>query len=369
MYDPHVPYTGAGVRGRHFVNVLARHFLVDLVYMAGAGQPSRDDLEMKYKDSVRGVQEERRIPFSQKGYFIYSHALYRAAAGLMGQKTYDFIVADYGLAARYALRLQRRFRVPFVYCSHNIEYRQYRGKAKSDWRRWPLVPYMHRVEKCGCRKSAVLVAVSDSDAQMYARWTSPRKIIVIPQGFDETVFHPFYRPAVNDPKIVLFFGNYRISTNRDAVYAVRDTIADNVISRFPRVIFQFIGDHPPRELSSPHMEFLGFVEDLAGAIRRCDAVISPIQAGWGMPTKIIESLACGKPVVATETAARSVPASGRLHVVPLEHFAETIVRVLKEARPVDADGFDALKKQFGWEVQIMKLVERLRRFPADAVQE
>ena len=39
VYDPHVPYTGTGARGGEFVNFLARHDELDLVYMEGSGHP------------------------------------------------------------------------------------------------------------------------------------------------------------------------------------------------------------------------------------------------------------------------------------------------------------------------------------------
>jgi glycosyltransferase involved in cell wall biosynthesis len=359
VYDPHVPFTGAGVRGRHFVSVLSRHLNVDLVYMAGAGQPADEALERRFSGGL-DTETKVKIPFSRRGYFLFSKPFYEAALDLAMKKRYSYVLADYGLSARYALRLKKKTGLPFIYCSHNVEFRQYLGKARSDWRRLPLVPYVLGVERAGCRECDILVPISENDARYYERWTSKDKMIVIPQGFDETVFNPHYTAARNKRKVILFFGNYGISTNLEAVHAVRDRIADRVVAEYPDIEFRFIGANPPESIDHAHMKFTGFVDDLAAEIRQADMMISPILAGWGMPTKIIESMACGKPVIATPVAARAIPDRfARLKIRPVEQFAEEIIATLKEDRPVDAADFDLLREMYGWENQILKLVRAI----------
>ena len=362
VYDPHVPYTGTGARGAEFVNYLARYYEVDLVYMEGSGHPGDPKLENKFADRIRGVKQKIRIPFSQFDYFIFSKAFSREASGLLSNKNYDYILADYGLSARYGYVLSKKFGIPFIYCSHNIEYRQYMGKAKNDLRRWPLIPYVYCVEKRGCQKSEILVVISENDAQFYLKWVNREKMVVIPQGFDEGVYHPFYDPPKNDPRIVLFFGNYNVSTNRDAVKVTYDRIVNEVIKNIPNVKFQFVGGHPPQNITHPNFEFTGFVESMGPYLRGADVVISPILGGWGMPTKVVESLACGKRVIATEVGARAVPRSyKRLTVCDIEQFPEEICRSLVEDDPVDMGDFEDLKKDFLWENQLVKLRDRIDR--------
>ena len=370
MYDPRVPYTGAGARGAQFVNFLTKHYDLDLVYMTGSGHPGKPELEEKFKDRVQGADRVIAIPFTQRGYFLFSKPLYGAAARLCRANRYDFIFCDYGLAGRYGLKLNRRFGVPFIYSSHNVEFRQYLGKAKADPRRWPLVPYVRAFEKKAVKACALLVAISEEDGAFFTRWKSPDKIVVVPQGFDESVFNPFYKPPKNDPKIVLFFGNYRISTNRDAVRTIRERIAGPVIERMPNVVFRFVGANPPVEYDHPNFEFTGFVDSVADEIKKADAVISPVQGGWGMPTKVVESLACGKPVIATECGARSVPRQFRgLTVCPIDGFADAVVRTLAENRPVDGRDFEPLKREFLWTVRLERLRKIIDEIPGGTPHE
>lgn len=67
LYDPHVPYTGAGARGAQFVNFLAGHYDVDLIYMTGSGHPGKPELEEKFKDRLRGVGVKIPFPFPRRG--------------------------------------------------------------------------------------------------------------------------------------------------------------------------------------------------------------------------------------------------------------------------------------------------------------
>jgi len=362
VYDPHVPYTGAGVRGGEFVTNLARRFSIDLIYMEGSGHPGDPVLEDKFEWRVQGVNKKIKIPFSMRNYFLFSKEIMLEAETLINQKKYDVVLTDYGLSAIYGMRIKKKYDIPFVYCSHNVEYRQYLGKAKTDRRRYLFVPYVYHAEKQGVKSCDVLVPISEQDAEFYTRWTRREKMVPVPPCFNEEIFNPFYEPPVNDPRIVLFFGNYHISTNREAVYAARDKVVDQVLARVPNVKFQFIGANPPTDIKHPNMEFIGFVEHLEYYLKNCDVMISPILMGWGMPTKIIESLACGKPIVATEAASRAVPKKYRtLRVVGIDHFADAVVEALQRNRPVDSSDFEMLKQEFTWAGVIKKLADKIEQ--------
>ncbi|MCK5739444.1 glycosyltransferase family 4 protein [bacterium] len=360
VYDPHVPLTGAGVRGAEFVTNLAERFTLDLVYIDGSGHPSKPELSKKFAGKVKNVRTKICIPFSQKDYFLFSKGLYSEAENLLKQNTYDVILCDYGLSAVYGLRLSKKYNVPFIYCSHNLEYKQYWGKARKDPRRLPLIPWVYYAEKNGVKKSKILVPISDSDAEYYTRWTNREKMLSIPQGFDEKTLNPFYEPVRNDQKIVMFCGNYNIQTNMDVVHVTMDRILEKVLAECPNTKFQFVGSNPPKNIIHPNVEFTGFVDELPPYLQKADVVISPIQQGWGMPTKIIEALACGKITIATPIAARSVPQDfQRLRVVETDDFATEICRCLKTEEPVSDVDFEKLKAKFSWRANIMRLADRI----------
>jgi len=367
LQDPHVPLTGGGARLGAFVNNLARRYDVDLVYLDGWGQPPDAELSKRFASSVSGTASKHCVRFSQAKYFLFSTELYRQAAELLKIHSYDYLICDYGLAAAYGLLLSRRFRVPFIYCSHNIEYRQYLGKVGRNFRRLPLALYMYLVERLGVTMADLVVAVSEDDAKFYTRWRDSKRTIAIPQGFDEQVINPFYKWIAHEPKTVLFCGNFRISTNVDAVRTVMKYILEPVLAQCPGTRFRFVGASPPRDIKHPNVEFTGFLDDYPGALRAADVVISPMLQGWGFPTKIVEALACGKITIATPVGARAVGSDYEtLRIVEVQDFAAEICRALTAGPAVSTVDFAKVKARFSWRANIARLAEFIDRAPAQA---
>lgn len=361
VYDPHVPLTGGGTRGLALVGQLAEHLDVDLVYMEGSGYAPDPDLAGRFADRLPHVRAKVRVPFSTTGYFVFSQTLYAEAAHFLRTHTYDYILCDYGLSAAYGLLLSRRFGVPLIYSSHNLEYRIYLDKARRDKRRLLLLPYVYLVERLAVQRASILVAITKKDAEIYARWRGTSDILVIPQGVDTAVFHPFYDPPRNDPKEILFVGNYNNQFNREVVAVVKERIVDRVCARYPSVRFRFVGANPPRDLAHPNFVFTGFVDDYPAQLKAADVMISPLLQGQGAPTKIIEALACGKPIIATPVGARSVERDyASLTICDLEAFPEKIVEVLVADQPVTAKDFETIKSRYAWSVTVQRLVERIQ---------
>ncbi len=363
VYDPHVPLTGAGTRGRKFVENLSKFFEVDLIYLEGAGQKPNDEISKKYQFDLSGVRSKTSINFTSIDYFLFSQNLYQTALNQLKKHHYDWLLCDYGLSAAYGSLLSQKFKIPFVYCSHNIEYLIYWDKGKTDPQRWLLLPYVYWIEKWGVKQSDILVAISQDDANSYEKYhIAQDKIIVIPQGFDSSTFNPFYQPPQNNPKVILFCGNYGIQQNREAITIIQEQILEKVLAQFPDVIFRFIGANHPENVKHPNIEFTGFVEDYPSELKQADVFISPLIQGRGFPTKIVESLACGKPTIATPIGARAVEGDYQsLHVCDLSEFPEKICEVLKMNNPVTSSDFAQMKDRYSWENNIRMLVDKMNK--------
>jgi glycosyltransferase involved in cell wall biosynthesis len=358
--DPHVPLSGTGTRCGEFVNHLAAQFDLDLVHMEGSGQRPFPEHSWMFADRLKGVREKRSIPFSPTGYFLFSLRMYRAAEEFLRTRRYDFIVCDYGLAAVYGLLLSKRFGVPFIYLSHNIEYMGYLDKARKDPRRLALAPYMYSVEKAAVQKCRVLVPITREDAAFYARWAPAEKMVTVPQGVDLAEFNPHYAPVLNHPKVVLFCANFKIQFNQDAVRAVMGRVLPRVLARRRDVRFRFVGAYPPRDVRHPNVEFMGFVKDYPALLKAADVVISPVMQGRGFPTKIIEALACGKQTVSTAVGARAVESDfSSLHVAGIDEFGAAICRQLDRGLFVTAQDFEKIKVRYSWGSIIQHLAERI----------
>lgn len=360
--DPDLPVTGATVRMGAFVSHLGRYYDVTLVNMAGSGHRVESTIEERFRDRENrlGVSQRVRVEFSRPGYFVFSPSLYKETDALLRAQRFDYLLADYGLAALYGPWFARRYHIPLIYSSHNIEYRMYLGLSRFEPRRALLAPYVYRAERAACRAAQLVVAISENDRRDYAAWTSNDRIEVIPQGFDPAISNPFYEAPPASPPVVLFVGNFRGEANRQAARQIVNEILPRVVRTRPDAIFQLIGADPPEDLGRSNVECPGFVDDIAPYMRRANLVLAPMTVAHGMATKIISALAFGKTVLAT---AEGIGAISRKYpqivVSPLEAFPRRILELLDRRPAVDAAGFADLCEEFAWQNLIARLHRRI----------
>ncbi|HSE89965.1 MAG TPA: glycosyltransferase family 4 protein [Candidatus Binatia bacterium] len=360
--DPDLQVTGATVRMGAFVRHLSRFYDITLVNMTGSGYRVDPEVEERSRDRENRLSVTQRVlvEFSQPGYFIFSPALYREADRFLKSGSFEYLLADYGLAAVYGMMLARRHGVPLIYSSHNVEFQKYLEQSKTDIRRGLLAPYVRWAECRACRAAKLVVAISESDRTQYAKWVEPEKIEVIPQGFDADVWNPFYAPPPPSPPVVLFFGNFRLEHNRGAARHIIKEIVPTVTRMKSDVKFQLVGAEPPTDLQALNVEYPGFVDDLAPYLRRANLVIAPMPFGFGMSTKIVSALAFGKRVLATPEGAGAIPRGyPGLTVAPLDAFPQKIIELLATSQVLDAGGFEALCNDFAWPRLIARLYQRI----------
>jgi Glycosyltransferase Family 4/Glycosyl transferases group 1 len=358
--DPDVPVTGATVRMAAFVSHLGRFYDVTLVNMSGSGHRVAPSIEQRFYDHSNrlGVSRRARVDFSRSGYFLFSPMLYRSADRLLKEEPCHYLLADYGLAAAYGTLLASRHGIPLIYSSHNVEYRMYRDLGKHDLRRQILAPYIYWAERAACRAAKLVITISERDRDEYAKWIPKEKIVVIPQGFEPDVTNPFYDPPPGAPPVILFVGNFRSESNRQAARNIVRAIVPAVTLAMPEARFQLIGADPPRDLAAANVECPGFVDDLGPYFRRANLVIAPMPFAHGMATKMVTALAYGKTVLATPQGAGAISRRYRqLAVAPLESFPGRILELLGTRPSVDGGGFTTLCEEYAWS----NLIDRLHR--------
>jgi hypothetical protein len=358
--DPDLQVTGATVRMGAFVKHLVQYYDVTLVNMAGSGYHVDPAISERFRrsNSYPGLCRRFSVPFSKSGYFLFSPTLYRAANKMLRNGSFDYILADYGLAAVYGTWFASVYNIPLIYSSHNVEFRMYIECSRYDFRRAMLAPYVYSAERAACRASSLVVAISNNDARQYRKWIGTDKIEVIPQGFDPELCNPLYAPPPALPATIVFVGNFRSEHNRSAARKIVKEILPIITRTLPDTKFQLIGADPPEDLKLPNVDCPGFVDDLGPYLRRANLVLAPMPFAHGMATKIVTALAFGKTVLATPEGASAISCKYRqLAVAPLEAFPGRILELLATRPTVDGGEFKALCEEFAWS----KLIARLHR--------
>lgn len=108
----------------------------------------------------------------------------------------------------------------------------------------------------------------------------------------------------------VFFGKWKRPDNFDGL----KWFFDNVYPCRPKEEgYAIIGIGLPDDFkayveSLPNVEYLGFVDNPYEIIANSKAVVSPIFSGAGVKVKVVESLACGTPVIGNELAFEGISA-------------------------------------------------------------
>lgn len=131
------------------------------------------------------------------------------------------------------------------------------------------------------------------------------------------------RPVTN----LLFVGHLSYPPNVEAVRFLMREIWPRLRSEFPDLRLTIAGRSPKRRLvgwarGDARIRLHADPEDLKPLYDRCDAVIVPLRSGGGSRIKVLEALACAKPVIASGKAVEGLDLEDGVHWLRAENPAD-----------------------------------------------
>lgn len=355
--NPTVASTGTTTRGKLFLRYFSEHYDVHAVHLGDVDGGAED------QDLIAALCSRSTVPYSSWRYFIYSSALLRAADEVMRRHPIDVIVADFEKSGVYARVLSKKYGVPYVYSSHNVEYKRYLSVAGLDPRRYLLVTYIYLLERIGCRHAAFTIAITEPDAEVFRRWVPAASVVTYPGAFDETLFHPFGAQVSSDRPIVLMVGNFNNPGNRDGMHRLVNSVLPEVVKARPDVLFRFVGVGFPDDIKHPNLESAGFVTDLLEEYRRAVVIVVPIMVGGGIKIKAVEGLALGKFVVSTPKGMEGIDYSSfeMVRVGSIKDFAASILEGIAHPAPRTTANWEAVRRELGSRSHLDSIRERIEQ--------
>jgi glycosyltransferase involved in cell wall biosynthesis len=187
---------------------------------------------------------------------------------------------------------------------------------------WPI---LKRYEKWCLQKADAVFFITSEDKQFAINsWKiAKEKCIDVPFGV-EIKNYPDDKEAARekvesgysitkDKKILLFNGMLNYKPNLDALKIILDKINPLLLTQ-PAFRYKIIicGKGLPDELNSlqeytdKNIIFAGFVPDIETYFKAADIFLNPVQSGGGIKTKMVEAIAYGTTVIATETGATGI---------------------------------------------------------------
>ncbi|MBI5340280.1 MAG: glycosyltransferase [Mycolicibacterium rufum] len=185
-----------------------------------------------------------------------------------------------------------------------------------------------------------------------------------PHGTDIRKFRP--KEGITPiPRSVLFAGTLFYPPNIQAAVWLVKSIWPVVRSRVPDATLRIVGRDPSPEVLALSSEAEGVqvianVPDISQYMAEAEVCVNPVRAAGGMQNKLIEYLASGRPVVATNVANEGIAAPGDALKVAesAEDFANAVVELLTNRSAAEDMGRAAREfawREWSWEAHFLKL--------------
>ena len=155
-----------------------------------------------------------------------------------------------------------------------------------------------------------------------------------------------------------FLASFNHQPNVDAALYFAESVLPLVRKRLPDAEFVVAGRNPPPLLldaKKAGVTCLDFVEDVSSFYESVDVVVAPIRYGGGIKIKVLEAMACGKPVVTTSVGAEGIMENGECAFLVADDpaaFAEAVVALLSDKGRCDLLGEQArqvIERRFSWQ--------------------
>ncbi|MGP4062869.1 glycosyltransferase family 4 protein [Halobacillus sp. H74] len=165
---------------------------------------------------------------------------------------------------------------------------------------------MRRYERVIFKKFDRAMIVSEIDK----KYLGKQQIVVNPNGTSITKNRIAAYPPTTKKKIIIFHGNMQYYPNVEAVLYFVKEVWPYIHQTYPDYGFYVVGKDPVKKITALHgkdnVVVTGFVEDICLSLMQAQIGIYPMKSGTGMQNKIVESMACGLPTIASPLALQGV---------------------------------------------------------------
>jgi polysaccharide biosynthesis protein PslH len=347
--------SGGDIRSYHIARQLAsRHELTFLSYYDGEPDAAYEqELQRHFPGAVcvcsgkgassgvaRGLDYLKQLT-NPAPYAVSRFASRRIQEQLRSwfqEQRFDVAVCDFLDAA---VNFPEKPGIPTVLFQHNVEseiWRRHADTASDPVRRMMYkmeFAKMFRYEQAIVERYQHVIAVSEHDKELMAKWSETSRITVVPTGVDLEQYRPEPSPSPSEP-LVMFVGAMDWEPNIDAVEYFVAEIWPLVQVRVPDAKFRIVGRNPDRRVqkqASECIEITGTVASVVDHLRQAATVIVPLRIGGGTRLKIYEAMAMGKAVVSTSVGAEGLDVHHQRDIVLADDpksFAEAIVMFLQD---------------------------------------
>jgi sugar transferase (PEP-CTERM/EpsH1 system associated) len=227
-----------------------------------------------------------------------------------------------------------------------------------------------QLEKSIAQQANAVTVVSRDEADLFAKLHPGFRATPIGNGVDYEYFKPpsdrSDLPQSSGSLRLVFVGVLDYLPNIQGLEWFCNQVMPSLHATIPRVHLSIVGRRPTKKVQlladRPGVRLIGEVPDVRPYVHEAHLAIAPLQIARGVQNKVLEALACGKPVVATEHAATGIETLGGMTVANEPTQWVQAIKELIEPE-VYAQKSRAAREQiverYSWESQLSPLLDLL----------
>jgi O-antigen biosynthesis protein len=173
---------------------------------------------------------------------------------------------------------------------------------------------------------------------------------------------------------ISFLGGFNHLPNREAVSYFVEKVMPLVTEMNPDIVFNIYGSKVTEDIEayeSENVRVHGFVENLDDIFDTTRILVAPLLSGAGIKGKVVESLACGVPVIGSEIAIEAtgiVDGVSGLVARSEQEWAQSIVELYDNNdswERISAKGIELIDKKYSIESGVSKFSDVFRYLELD----
>ena len=251
----------------------------------------------------------------------------------------------------------------------------------ADNHRWPLSWLYRRegqrllaFERSVAARAERSFFVTEGETDLF-RGLAPEcatKVEAMCNGVDADYFsprHPLPSPFQADELPLVFTGAMDYWPNIDAVNWFATEMLPRLLQDWPSARFYIVGRSPTpavQALTGAHVVVTGMVPDVRPYLQHAAVVVAPLRLARGVQNKILEAMAMGMPVVASQECSTAIDATPERDFLTAASAAEFVAQVnamLRErarAREIGAAARRQVVARYSWGAHLAVIDRYLR---------
>lgn len=163
-----------------------------------------------------------------------------------------------------------------------------------------------------------LLVVSEAECRLFQEFCPTDRIMAVGNGVDTSWFCPGPPPAA-DALNCVFVGVMNYRPNVDAVSWFSQEVWPSVRQVHPTARFRIVGRSPSAAVRAleklPGIDVTGAVADVRPWLYQAHCAVVPLRIARGVQNKVLEAMACGRPVICSSPPLQGLHAEPGLHLL------------------------------------------------------